>query len=367
MASEICESGSSNGSSTDSSSSSSDCSSDDDRSDNPNTRENSRTLKKRAVNHSCKQIMPLSPDTTYASEVQEWTVRIPIGLGLCPWAGQSHSQGRLRYVTYEGCTPSDVAQLIVSEAERLVDAHAPPLSSALIVCPHVGAWSDFQVFYDWVDGFNEELNGESIHDNLTFVSFHPKFLRWRGLPADIKVGSVVQSCWGVGGRKSIETAPATIVEAGNKVFGMQKVKVRFHDILEERRPEQYVPIDWFDHSVGSVRPPLPDNAMHRAPHPTIHLIRNSDMASLCLRTVSRVKRKNRQLVMKLGWQGVDRHLPRDSGFHMRSCQSGVDIELSTKGSLLLLLQQWYVACNERCRLSMFVLLSIFGMLGCCAL
>jgi hypothetical protein len=33
-------------------------------------------------------------------------------------------------------------------------------------------------------------------------------------------------------------------------------------------------------------PPLPDNAMHRAPYPTVHLIRNEDLGKMCIRDVS---------------------------------------------------------------------------------
>ena len=47
-------------------------------------------------------------------------------------------------------------------------------------------------------------------------------------------------------------------------------------------------------------PPLPDNIMHRSPQPTIHLIRNTDLATLKARDVSRVKRMNAQRMMQLG-------------------------------------------------------------------
>jgi hypothetical protein len=51
--------------------------------------------------------------------------------------------------------------------------------------------------------------------------------------------------------------------------------------------------------------PLPDNVMHRSPYPTIHIIVNRDLASLCIRDISRVKRMNAQRMAKLGWDGVD--------------------------------------------------------------
>ena len=44
--------------------------------------------------------------------------------------------------------------------------------------------------------------------------------------------------------------------------------------------------------------------MHRAPYPTIHLIRNEDLERLRARDVSRVKRNNARRMMELGWEGV---------------------------------------------------------------
>ena len=116
---------------------------------------------------------------------------------------------------------------------------------------------------------------------------------------------------------------------------MRRVKVRFHDIVgatdtgndacacgNNRRKEQYVPTNWIyatqnndDHDSAndergreSSTAPLPDNAMHQAPFPTIHIIANSDLANLSIRDISRVKRKNAQRMMKLGWDGVQRCL-----------------------------------------------------------
>lgn len=42
--------------------------------------------------------------------------------------------------------------------------------------------------------------------------------------------------------------------------------------------------------------------MHRSPYPLIHIIVNQDLASLCMRDVSRVKRLNAQRMAKLGWE-----------------------------------------------------------------
>jgi hypothetical protein len=256
---------------------------------------------RRSIATTAATAAPASPpDTDSARQVQSWAVRVPIGLGLCPWAGKAHFQGRLRYVTCLGKSPSDASRLVAAEAAILTGPGVAPLSSSLVVCPHVACWHEFQGFENWVTGLGKS------YENVTLVPFHPDFLRWRGLPDGVGVGSVVFSHWGFIGCKSTGTAPATIVDSGNmNPFGMRKVLVRFHENLEDRDTEQFVPIDWFDHSHSG--DPLPDNSMHRAPHPTIHLIRNADLAELTLSDVSRVKRRNAQQMSKLGGQmgGLD--------------------------------------------------------------
>jgi len=289
-------------------------------------------------------------------QVKKWTLQIPIGLGLCPWAAKSHNQGNLRYVTYTSETPHDVAVCVQREIQRLVvknhnhhyDSITPPWSTTLVICPYVKEWNEsFPTFdrfvsHDIWDQFEQDDNDESntsISDDITLVAFHPNFLRWHGLPDNIKEGSVVQSHYGIIGKKSVETATATVIETCNKAFGMRKVKVRFHNeetndsaACNARRQEQYVPTDWISLHASNIREgieggnnsesnsgsassapsqqgtALADNAMHQAPYPTIHIINNADLASLSIRDISRVKRKNAHRMMKLGWDGVEEKL-----------------------------------------------------------
>jgi hypothetical protein len=125
------------------------------------------------------------------------------------------------------------------------------------------------------------LERKMLFQQVTLVSFHPQFLRWRGLAAGIQVGSMVQSHKGIAGgfsKKSIDVFPATVLETSNPVFGQCRIKVRFHradDDDDVKTKEQYVPVDWIvvatsrvnsddDDKRSSLGPPLPDNAMHRA-------------------------------------------------------------------------------------------------------
>ena len=311
--------------------------------------EESSSSIKFAQNHTSTDDDDGSPEQR---QVKKWTLQIPIGLGLCPWAAKSHNQGNLRYVTCTSETPHDVAVCVQREIQRLVcknhyDSVPPPWSTTLVICPHVKEWNEsFPTFdrfvsHDIWDHFEQDDNDESntpISEDITLVAFHPNFLRWHGLPDNIKEGSVVQSHYGIIGKKSVETSTATVIETCNKAFGMRKVKVRFHDeeanesaACNARRQEQYVPTDWILLHASNIRetieggnsesnscsaslapsqpgPPLSDNAMHQAPYPTIHIINNADLASLSIRDISRVKRKNAHRMMKLGWDGVEKKL-----------------------------------------------------------
>ena len=312
-----------------------------------------------------------APRDQHAAEVEEWALRIPIGLGLCPWAGKSHNSGALRVVTCEGTSPAEVAKTMRREISVYADAdegrggergakrasRLPPWSTTLVVCPHVAPWNDdfapFDAFvqadlrHHLLDALatstSTSSSGENdILEHVTLVAFHPRFLRWYDLPQDADVGSTVLAHHGYLGQKSSEAMLATIVEVNNPAFGKRKVKVRFHDSEEEdvvssptggdgsnkgRNPrrEQFIPTDWIvdvvadrdeegegERSTATLsprpqpppRPSLPDNVMHRSPHPTIHIIRNTDLTSMALRDVSRVKRKNARRMAKLGWKGA---------------------------------------------------------------
>ncbi|KAL9187629.1 hypothetical protein ACHAXT_006007 [Thalassiosira profunda] len=238
---------------------------------------------------------------------RDWAKKVPIGLGLCPWAVQSHGRGLLRIIACQCDTPMDAARFLEGEIEALTHRDVPPLSTTLVVCPKVEAFENFATFDEFVrSGARAHLNKQLL-ERVTLVAFHPNFLRWRGLPENIGEGSAVHSHFGRMGQKSEQPAAATVLETNNAAFGLRKVKVQFHETPPgQTRQEQFVPADWI---VGEgAGEPLPDNAMHRSPHPTIHIIANGDLASLRLCDVSRVKRANARRMAGLGWKGLERRL-----------------------------------------------------------
>ena len=250
----------------------------------------------------------------YVIQTRQWTERIPIGLGLCPWAGKSLRSKRLRIVACDAHLIKGARTCVLEEAKRLCECSASEeWTTTLVVCPRVSEWQDdFDPFDRYVQSFNgdessldNETTDDEVLDQITLVAFHPKFTRWHALPQNIGVESLVHCHRGMCGfEKSKDLYSAKIIETEGSNFGRRKVKVRF----DNDGKEQFVPIDWLisDQDGNSLAKgeALPDNAMHRAPYPTVHLIRNTDLALLFARNVSRVKRKNAQLMERLGWDGI---------------------------------------------------------------
>jgi hypothetical protein len=256
----------------------------------------------------------------FMSMTQAWTRKVPIGLGLCPWAARSDAKGLLQYVICEETNPSDVALKLVDEARKLIgesdnsnkEETAFWWRTTLLVCPHTSTWQDdFGLFDEFVktqqqlwkemeESGNDDI--PSLSSNITLVAFHPLFIRWRGLPNGTKEGDILLC------RKPKKSYPslATLLEESTRPFGRRKVKVQFHDdgrkCFVDTKDCSLLPEQATD---DNERPILPDNAMHRSPYPTIHLIRNQDLARLSLPDISRVKRKNMQQMTRLAFDRMD--------------------------------------------------------------
>ncbi len=263
----------------------------------------------------------------YTSSVQEWTERVPIGMNLCPWAKLSHKDGRIKYVACptEVQTPLEASEVVWREIERLLGSRTtdygnqplPPWSTTLVICPHVAEWNnDYTAFENFVTNFGHDEESSCVVPKsrlqdpknafgaITLVPFHPNFLRWKGLPETISTGSRIRCHKGLAGfAKSPAPHNAVVVDLIPRGFGRRRIKVRFDDDIE-----QCIPVDWVVLSDRETRPPLPDNLMHRAPYPTIHILRNRDLQNLSIHDISRLKRRNakRMLSENLGWESAQR-------------------------------------------------------------
>eukprot|EP00747_Dinoflagellata_sp_TGD_P029893 gnl/TRDRNA2_/TRDRNA2_134250_c0_seq1.p1 gnl/TRDRNA2_/TRDRNA2_134250_c0~~gnl/TRDRNA2_/TRDRNA2_134250_c0_seq1.p1 ORF type:complete len:388 (+),score=47.11 gnl/TRDRNA2_/TRDRNA2_134250_c0_seq1:50-1213(+) len=249
----------------------------------------------------------------HSAALRKWTEQVIIDLGICPWATESHNQERLKFMTYEGDSPSDVAKLIETEIERLTCQDAANLTSTLIVCPNVEAWNNFTAFDAWVNpenqpflvpgdmGIFDYLDPHQLVSKVYLVPFHPAYARWPALPEGLGEGSVVNSHYQSfpDGTKSSDSKPATIVSTDYEICGVRKIRLKFHD----SGIAVAVPIEWLDQSGNGSWPLLPANAMHHAPYPTIHLIRRADLSNVEMDFVDVMLLRNAEMVDKLGWEG----------------------------------------------------------------
>eukprot|EP00747_Dinoflagellata_sp_TGD_P216992 gnl/TRDRNA2_/TRDRNA2_89446_c0_seq1.p1 gnl/TRDRNA2_/TRDRNA2_89446_c0~~gnl/TRDRNA2_/TRDRNA2_89446_c0_seq1.p1 ORF type:complete len:108 (+),score=3.06 gnl/TRDRNA2_/TRDRNA2_89446_c0_seq1:2-325(+) len=102
--------------------------------------------------------------------------------------------------------------------------------------------------------------------------------------------------------RSPEAVPATIIEIEPREAGARVLTVKLPngDI-------QNVPLEF---CVSDIGPPLLDNGMHRAPYPTIQLIRDADLdegeGRIQQNTAINLRNRNAQRMRDLGWDGLDK-------------------------------------------------------------
>lgn len=208
--------------------------------------------------------------------------------------------GAVRYVACPGEQTADIARALRAEAVRLNRRGAPAWATSLVVCPNVRTWAaDFSTFDAWV---STSCELDDLEEAVSLVAFHPAFERWHALAVDVGLGSKVlahyEEC---DGERSKRPLPAVITSVDPQVVGARRVGVQFLD----DGVEQWLPLEWLGAPALSAEP-LPDNWMHRAPHPTVHLIRRRDLravreASGGYGVVADLQLRNSRRAGALGW------------------------------------------------------------------
>jgi hypothetical protein len=59
-------------------------------------------------------------ESKICAEVRAWVLKVPIGLGLCPWAVKSQRKGFVRIVTCESDLSSDVVDMMLETEIELI-------------------------------------------------------------------------------------------------------------------------------------------------------------------------------------------------------------------------------------------------------
>lgn len=241
----------------------------------------------------------------YACEVEEWVQSFVIAEQLCPWAGRSAASGRLTFSTCFAKGVPEAAAFIHAESLSLASKGSSELCSTVVVCPHVEAWRDFDIFDAYMKAWNrgqpvpkgtrkglfvtnpcrEELSQnrlrasiEDVNKECTLVAFHPRFERWLCPPKGFPAGSTVR----------IDFMQKRIHKDVNFQGELAVVMEPQHEDVQVGPRELCAclhggsgPSSW---NLDCIIPaggetPLADNLMHSAPHVAVHLIRRLDLMS----------------------------------------------------------------------------------------
>lgn len=119
--------------------------------------------------------------------VEKWLVDIVLKYRLCPWASQSMRKERIRIVTSNCTNEASLLDDLISESKLLCNSRMPPLSTTLLVCPHIATFNEFNRFESFVQSANK-LDQSRLLDTVSLVAFHPEFSRWIALPSGIQEG-----------------------------------------------------------------------------------------------------------------------------------------------------------------------------------
>lgn len=104
---------------------------------------------------------------------KRWLEKIVVGLNLCPFARLPFTEGRVRYVVYEGADVVRLAELLVQEARYLVRTPVSELETSLLILPE--ALPDFFDYLDFLEEAEWLIRENGLEGAIQVASFHPDY------------------------------------------------------------------------------------------------------------------------------------------------------------------------------------------------
>jgi len=217
--------------------------------------------------------------------VQRWVDDFVIGHGFCPWAKPASEEGRIRIVSSDSCTEAGVLADLSAEAVQLAEGDTEPVpgqaNTTLLVCAQMDSWRDFHAFNKFY--VSQLANGYAMAElDLFIVSFHPNY---GSLGPELRKGQTIE----LGDNNAPVRGTLVDLNAG---FGAQGQRLARVEI--QGGGETYICL-----------PPAPDpvgTIASRAPRPTLHLLRVSDLDQA---SDPDLQHRNRQRAKELGAQGAE--------------------------------------------------------------
>lgn len=118
------------------------------------------------------------------ADTRRWLERAVIGLNLCPFAKAVHAKGQVHYAVHLAADDdAGLLELLMAEAQALVDRPASERDTTLLMAPHTLA--DFLDFNDFTERAERRLARAGLEGTLQLASFHPRFQFGGTEPDDI--------------------------------------------------------------------------------------------------------------------------------------------------------------------------------------
>ncbi|WNJ16060.1 DUF1415 domain-containing protein [Pontibacter sp. G13] len=105
---------------------------------------------------------------------QCWVDKLVVGLNLCPFAKPVIQQNQLKWVETQTEDMDELWDLCKEEVALLMAASPKEVETTLIVHPR--ALLDFEMFWDFVQQFEDALALSGMDESVQLASFHPDYL-----------------------------------------------------------------------------------------------------------------------------------------------------------------------------------------------
>lgn len=113
-----------------------------------------------------------------------WLERFVIGLNLCPFAKHPFKNGKIRYIVFEDNDLEKLTELLLKEANELVETTPSVLETTLIILPEI--LDEFEEYLDYVEMAEFIFAEVDLEGVIQLASFHPDYQFEDTEPTDVE-------------------------------------------------------------------------------------------------------------------------------------------------------------------------------------
>lgn len=113
-----------------------------------------------------------------------WLERFVIGLNLCPFAKHPFKNGKIRYIIFEDNDLEKLTELLLKEANELIETTPSVLETTLIILPEI--LDEFEEYLDYVEMAEFIFAEVDLEGVIQLASFHPDYQFEDTEPTDVE-------------------------------------------------------------------------------------------------------------------------------------------------------------------------------------